>query len=155
MCVCVYVCVWVRVPKPTALKGPLRQENNWKLHGEDWKRLECKGRRLAFEDARRACTRCAAQLYTLTLKKKQDDDRVYLLQVWECLLNLFMLVFCCMLRYAMQAAPTTWVGLVLKGNVKRASRLRRWLTFMRTLKLIDPNLSLSQSNCSEATTKMT
>lgn len=58
------------------------------------------------------------------------------------------------LLYAMPAAPTTRVGLVLKGNVKRASKLRRWLTFMRTLKLIDPNLSLSQSNCTEATTKM-
>lgn len=59
-------------------------------------------RRLAFEDARQA-----AQLYTLMLKKPQDDDRVCLLQVWECSLNLFVLVFCCMFCYAMQAALTT------------------------------------------------
>ncbi len=76
------------------------------------------GRRLAFEDARKESARSSA-LHTNAEKKIQDDDQVCLLQVWEYPLNLFMLVFCCMLCYAMQAALTTWAGLVLKRKCQK------------------------------------
>ncbi len=119
VCVCKCVCVCVCVPKPTILKAALRQENNWKLLGENWKRLECR------EDVWHLKTLAKSQysarssaLYT-NAEKNQDDDRVCLLQVWECPLNLFMLVFCCMFCYAMQAALTTWAGLVLKRKCQK------------------------------------